>query len=564
MKRALLASVGASVLFVAHAAAAQDAISNATRLQPPQNVGSAAGSLITDQQRPDRAPIVPQAQASTLQQAAPVVGLRQPAQTAVLRSVKFEGSTIPDEDLYTALSAFEGKPVTNELLQALANAVTAAYAKSNIALFNVYIPPQTLAEGQVTVQVTEGSIGQVILTGDVKTRHLRLLRKYAAKLAEERPLTRATLERYLSLIRDIPGLKVVPALTGSKTPGVQVLTLDIDRTPYRAQLTFDDRGIARLGRIQAQAQFTAYSVFQQGDQTVISVAAPPLEVSRFQFVSIAHSTPIGADGLRLGGNFSYLRTRPKDSVPGRNLTGTAKTAGINLSYPIKRSYNENLYVTASLDGQDADNAAFSQTFSSDHSRAVRLAGSWSKQAARNASSVSLSVSQGVDILSATVDSRLTDKDYRKLNILVARNQALTDRLIARVKATAQLSEKRLPNVEQFTLGGEQFGRAFATAYLLGDEGVAVSGELAYITKAILPRWFKSSEVYGFGDWGQTTFRERVGFVPRTTTEIASVGMGARFNYGDKIVFNVEGATAVEKPESLDDAWRFSFGWRSLF
>lgn len=559
MTRVLLTSIGAAALLSASGAAAQDALSNAMRLNPTPSSPTATGSLITDQNRPDRAPIVPQAESQSLHQAAPIVGLAPPPAT-VLRALRIEGSTLPDDTLYGALSEFEGKPVTNALLQALANAITTVYAKSNIAIFNVYIPAQTMADGQVTVQVTEGSIGQVVLTGDVKTRHLRLLKKYAAHLADERPLTRATLERYLSLIRDIPGLKVKPTLAPSKTPGVQVLTLEIDRTPYRAQLTFDDRGLQRLGRVQAQVQLTAYSVFQQGDQTVISLAAPPLDPEVFQYVGVAHSMPIGADGLRLGANVGYLRTRPRDSV----IRGEAKSAGLNLTYPLKRSYAENLYLTLGLDGQDSDNAAFGQVFTSDHSRTARVAASWSKQAARNATSVSLSVSQGLDALGARLDDRLTDATYRKLNVLVARNQALTDKIVARVKATAQLSEKRLPAIEQFTLGGEQFGRAFPTAYLMGDAGVALSGELAYVSGSFLPRWFKSQEIYGFGDWGETTLRARPGYIARNTVDLASVGLGARFNYRDRIIFNVEGATAVEKPESLDDAWRFSFGWRSLF
>src|SRR5690606_9979270 len=128
---------------------------------------------------------------------------------------------------------------------------------------------------------------------------------------------------------------------------------------------------------------------------------------------------------------------------------------------------------------------------------------------------------GLNSLGARSDDRLTDADFRKLNLYVSRNQALGDKLVARVRAMAQVSEKRLPSAEQLALGGDAFGRAFSSAYVVGDSGAAVLGELAW-----LPGRPAGSEIYGFVDWGTATTRARFGgLLPRATYDLSSAGAG---------------------------------------
>src|SRR3546814_17175573 len=81
------------------------------------------------------------------------------------------------------------------------------YGKGDVSLYTIVVPQQNLSDGVLTLRVVEGYIDDVVITGDVKGRGLDLVRRYAARLAAEKPLRRPTLERYLSLIRDIPGLE---------------------------------------------------------------------------------------------------------------------------------------------------------------------------------------------------------------------------------------------------------------------------------------------------------------------------------------------------------------------
>src|SRR3546814_14097982 len=96
----------------------------------------------------------------------------------------------------------------------------------------------------------------VVITGDVKGRGLDLVRRYAARLAAEKPLRRQTLERYLSLIRDIPGLETAVQLLNLQTAGAVRLVLTLKHDALAFGLVVNNRGIAHPGRTPVQGQKT--------------------------------------------------------------------------------------------------------------------------------------------------------------------------------------------------------------------------------------------------------------------------------------------------------------------
>src|SRR3546814_6341081 len=146
-----------------------------------------------------------------------------------------------------------------------------SYVCSSDLLYTIVVPQQNLSDGVLTLRVVEGYIDDVVITGDVKGRGLDLVRRYAARLAAEKPLRRPTLERYLSLIRDIPGLETEVQLLNLQTAGAVRLVLTLKHDDLDFGLVVNNRGIANLGRTQVQANATANSLFRQGDQTRLTV-----------------------------------------------------------------------------------------------------------------------------------------------------------------------------------------------------------------------------------------------------------------------------------------------------
>jgi len=476
-----------------------------------------------------------------------------------LRAVQIERSSLPPAALEAAWRPFVGQRLDTPGLVRLTDALAAVYARNDIAIYTVLVPDQTFADGVLRVRTLEGHVDEIRISGPTSRLDRELVDRYAAKLRAETPLRRSTLERQISLIRDIPGLDADMQLKNGQ--GADGVRLDLVLTPHPVQvgLSINNRGTAYLGRTQAQADLYFNSLLRQGDRTRLTFAVPT-DVERFQAYAIEHSQPIGADGLTVSANAGYLRTRPE----GTDIRGHAKSAGVQLSYPLIRGYSRDVYVTLGLDGVDADNAFLGFTFSDERTRALRAALSYSAQTDRRLVYGSATLSQGIAGLGARATPGVSERDFRKLNARAGANFAIADRWAVRFAAAGQWTGDRLAGTEQFTLGGDTFGRGYAASIIAGDYGYAGSVEAAWRPPG-LPTVLGGSEAYAFVDGGKVWYRGRLG-AATDSASLRSAGLGVRAAVAGKAVVQLEAAKPLSNSTPfLDDrGWRGVFAVRTLF
>ena len=507
--------------------------------------------LIIDQGRPDRiqptAPVAPP-EADKLNEKG-LAHVDAAGSGTPIRRIAFDGTKVP-ASVADAARPFIGQPATRELLDRLARALSDAYAKSDVALYTIAVPAQDLSRGVVHILVAEGFIEHIVYPKGSSP----LLRAYGGRLAAEKPLTRRGLERYLSLMRDIPGAKIdATLLRGSKAGGV-ILSLVPTRKHSDFALGFDNQGTRQLGTAQMHAEAHGYGLLRDGDRTDLTLQAAP-DFHRFRYLSLAHSTPLGSDGLSAGLSGGYLETRPK----GSDVFGKAELLGVSLSYPLIRGYRRNLMLSLSLDGLNSDAAQFGALASSDRTRALRAAAGYSDVRTKRVVTAGATVSRGLDILGARSLAGINDTTFTKVNIRATVDQQIGKRLVARLGFSGQYSRNRLAAAEQFAVGGAEFGRAFDAAILTGDRGAASSGEIAFRPK--LPARFEGSEIYGFADGARIRVNSRW-IQPGARYDLASAGGGVRFAYARHASLNLEAARVIDKPYSgySGDNWRFNVRW----
>jgi hemolysin activation/secretion protein len=528
----------------------------------PAGVWAAPGSsLIIDQNRTDRNPPAPAPQKKAASPAGSAVNAAGPdIQPFTVTSVQLEGATIPAALVGPAFHPFIGQRLDSAGLTRLTQAAAAAYAKSNVALYTILLPNQTFAGGVVHLRVVEGYIAHVTVKDDGNAgKDVGLVRRYASRVLVEKPLQASTIQRSILLIRDIPGLKADVQFLRGAAPGAVDLAIDIKRRAFEIGVGVNDRGTAELGRTQVEVDLTANSLIRPGDQTRLTVAAPT-DIQRFQYYALAHSELLNDDGLTLTGSIGYLRTLPK-SIP---IHGTAETAALSLSYPLIRSNSQNLSLTGSIDGVNSDDALFGQDISNDHTRALRVAAAYSHTFTHMSLAASATGSFGLDGLGAQVTSALlSDKTFKKVNGRIALDYRPVPQWTLRLRGIGQWTGDRLPAVEQLPLGGDEFGRAFESAAVVGDNGVAGSAEVGYAPKG-LPRLIRGSEVYGYVDDGEVWLLDRV-IIPKQSFDLASGGFGVRLAVTPKAVVQLEAAKALKDPIPGDSGkWRLVVSFRTAY
>jgi hemolysin activation/secretion protein len=110
---------------------------------------------------------------------------------------------------------------------------------------------------------------------------------------------------------------------------------------------------------------------------------------------------------------------------------------------------------------------------------------------------------------------------------VGRLQTLTSSMRIYLAAEGQYTWSPLLSSEQFGFGGQQFGRAYDTSELTGDNGIAGSAEFRYSLPSFLPKI--ASEVFTFYDIGRIwNYHE----YESSALSAASTGIGLRLNAGD--------------------------------
>jgi hemolysin activation/secretion protein len=529
-------------------------------LAPRPAWGQAGSSLILDRDRADRQPPAPVLRPKIPAGVTTVANLAQPTSAFIIKAVQLDGATAPRGVINEAFRPFIGQTGDAKLLGRLTDAAAAAYAQSDVALYTILLPNQTFADGVVRMRVVEGYIQSIQIKADGGARRDEaLVRRLAATALHEHPLRKSTLQRALLLIRDVPGLKAEAQLLRGNGPGAVVLQIALTRRPFEVGIGANNRGTAELGRTQVEVDLTANSLFRPGDQTRFTVVVPT-DVQRFQYYALSHSELLTDSGLTGSANIGYLTTRPA-SIP---IHGTAETAGLGLSYPLIRSNVEGLVLTGSLDGVNSDNALFGQMISSDHTRAVRGAIAYTRTLGKVTLAASATGSFGLDILGARVTSPLlSDQTFKKFNGRLGLDAKLAKTWTLRLRSIGQYSGDRLPPVEQIALGGDEFGRAFESAVIIGDSGGAGSAELAY-SPAPLPSLIKGSELYGFIDGGKLWSQDRV-ILPASSESLSSAGFGARLAVANKAMFQLEAAEALVEPlPQGHDGWRVVFGYKSIY
>lgn len=481
-------------------------------------------------------------------------------QSFVLRSVVVDASSLAPGELAAAWRPFVGHLLDTNSLPRITEALEAVYARADIAMYAVTVETQDVANGVLRIRMLEGSVERAEISAVAGARNRALVQRYVDKIVAERPLRQSTLQRYVSATRDIPGLDSQVRLETGDADGGMRMKLALRPHPVQLGLAINNQGVAYLGRTQVQADLYFNSVLRQGDQTRLTVAAP-WETRLLQSYSVEQVEPIGANGLVATLSANYLRTRPKDT----DLLGHATTVGVQLSYPLLRSYDQSLVVSLGADGVNNQNAFLGFTFADDRTRALRATVAYDRQAGRLLLAARGALSLGIDGLGARATERGSgNPDFRKLNGKVGASFGLGERATLRLNAAGQWTSEHLPATEQFALGGAAFGRGYAASVIAGDYGIAGSAELAYLP-ARMPAVLRGSESFAFIDGGSIGFKTRSGWAPNHAT-LASAGIGVRAKVADRAVVQLEAAKPIDNrlPFLGRRSWRGVATIRALF
>lgn len=530
----LLLSVALSSLYTPHALATPQATPD-ERLNP--------GS------RPET-PVIDPDSAEAPERGIVDVAAAVPAASAVpIRGVQFKGTDVPAV-VASASLPFLGRPADTETLKEMAAAMSAAYKKSNVALFTLAIPPQDLSDGVVEVLIAEGHIAETVTRTDGEVQERRQLQGYLRPLLAEKPASRESFERGMTLARRAEGVKVTPGLRTAPEPGAVILVLDVEDKKDGFAVGYDSRESRLIDSGRLSASGFVYSKLREGDALRGRLSSTP-DGRQSRSASLQYTTPIGTDGLTLTAAGAYQETRPA-SFPIRG-DATFLTAG--LAYPVLLNFNRELAINASLDRIESSNSALGAVIADENITAARLGARGAWVTSKRSASLNFTLAQGLDIGDVRSSVAGSDTAFTKANATGSFVQAVGEDLFLRLKASGQWTDDILPANERLMIGGIEYGRGFSNGLVSFDKGYAVSLEPAWRPLDDGP--FARSEIYLFADHADGSLLGP----GAQTLDLSSAGIGARISYKNYATLGLEWAEPLSLPlRGINENGVFTVTW----
>jgi hemolysin activation/secretion protein len=481
----------------------------------------------------------------------------------VIRSVRVVGSTIYSADELKSLYAdLLDRETTLQTVYDIARRITAKYGADGYVLSRAIVPPQQFNPkgAAVRIQVIEGWVNKVDWPTKL-SRYRDFFTDYAAKITAERPVNIKTIERYLLLANDLPGLKFSTSLRPSaKEVGASTLVVEVTEKPLDANARVDNRGTPSRGPYQFLTSATLNNILGQHEALTISYAGvSPLK--QLQYIYGNYKQVLNSEGLTAFVDGSYSWGRPGTQALELLDFATRSTVVEAGAYvPLVRARERNLTLTGLAFMSDNYSDILEQPFNVDRLRGLRAkADADIADGLKGVNQFNVTFSQGIDGLGSTdngnpLASRAAGRvDFSKIEGTVSRTQPLFDKFSAYLSAYGQYAMTPLLSPEQCGYGGRFFGRAFDPSQLLGDSCFEALAELRYDIP-IVSAAVTQAQLYGFTDYGKLYTLDAAIGTP-AVVDGASAGAGLRLGLTNYVNVDVQAAKGIEGPRN---DWRFFF------
>ena len=474
----------------------------------------------------------------------------------VLKAVSVEGVTVYSQEELKSLYAdsLARKIVPVAAAQAIANRITTRYRNDGYVLCQAVVPRQDLRNGTLHIRVVEGFVDRVIIEGDGKDTDGRgLVEQYGEKIAQDRPVRIDTLERYLLLMNDLPGMTAHSVLQPSADAfGAANLVVTLTRKRVDGTLSTDNRVTRYLGSLQQSATLAVNSLAGLDERTQLqaSMANPARAMHVF---GLQHEEQLGSEGTRIVLSASQTRTEPEGTLAPLELESIADDLLLTVQHPFIRRRTDTLNGRIAFDYRNTDTTVFrSTTLTSDRVRALRFGGNYTfADPWRGTDLVDVQTSRGLNVFNASASGDVQSQaaapaGFTKLNLDASRIQALPGAFTLFTGFSIQVAANPLLAAEQFTIGGPAFGSAYDPGVLAGDHGAAGRAELRYSGENPVGKLSLTYQLYGFYDGGAVWDKTKT----PVANSLASTGLGVRVTVGPHLSGGGELAVPLTRGTNL--------------
>lgn len=564
----LLNSMGVQTVNAQAVDLAQQSNPNPTlpeRLPQPQDIQPPAPAPLPSTEPPQQLP----PPSELLEPPSPDINPQQPAPTDTPQTITVErfevvGSTVfSQEELAQATAEFTKRPITlAELFQARSK-ITELYVSKGYITSGAYIPPQTIQSGVIKIQVVEGRLEDIQITGNRRLNPNYVRSRLA--IATQPPLNRDKLLEALQLLQLNPLIQNLSAeLSAGSRPGTSILQVQIaEARTGNVQLALDNGRSPGVGSFRRRIQVSEANLLGLGD----SLSAGYSNTDGSNTFDTSYTLPLnarnGSISFNFGTSWSSVIERPFDDL---GIESSSRYYEISYRQPLVQSPTQELIIGLTASRRESEISSsrleefgiFPNILSpgaDERGRtrisALRFFQEWTTRNSREVLALRSQFNLGIGAFNATVNAQAPDSRFFSWQGQAQWARLLAPDTLLILKANAQIASTRLLSLEQFGLGGLDSVRGYRQDYLLTDNGAFASAEVQ-IPILRLPQASGLLQVIPFVDLGMAWNNQQANPDPNA---LAAVGLGLRWSSGDRFTARLDWGIPLVSVDSQTRTWQ---------
>ena len=460
----------------------------------------------------------------------------------VVRSLHVTGETrFSEAELIAATGFRPGRALDLRDLRLMAGRISDFYNRRGYFVAEAYVPAQDMQDGAITLAVIEGHYGKVALDNHTNLSN-GLARSILGGLNPRDIVASGPLERRLLILSDVPGVVVKSTLSPGATVGASDLTVALTPAPrISGSIDADNAGDPYSGTYRLGATMNINDPTGHGDMITLRA------LSSFDGLNYGRAAyQFQIQDLTVGFSYAALDYRLHGAFESLGASGTAEVASVYASYPLIRSYDNNLALVSDFDDrtfQDKEAAVFSDVDKTEYATLVGISGDHHDTLGGGGwDQYSLGYTFG-DLDIRTPAARAIDAgaarangDYGKLSYSLSRLQTVVGPLSVYGLIRGQVASKNLDISEKMELGGAYGVRAYQEGEIYADDGYIATVEARLMLPTPPEPIPGRLQLIGFVDTAEASTNHHPWFAGPNREQVSGAGVGVNwFAPGDFVV-----------------------------
>lgn len=382
---------------------------------------------------------------------------------------------IPDEEIDRILSEYEGKRLTLFEIYEIADELTGIYHDRGYGLASVTVPAQKVADGEVLLEVIEGRVAKINVTGN-QAVDFEFVENQLDRLEPGRVFRSSALESELLLLNDMPGINARAVVSPGDEFGTSDLLIRIEEDRFDYDVSLDNYGRDAIGELRLGANAGVNTLLLNGDR--LSAGIVESESNLLTYGRVAYSAPVGTWGGRIRGSYNTADYDVGGAIFGAaSISGTNEIARVEYSHPFERSRRSNMVGGVAIERTTTEVELLGGALTSETELNLLEFSWYTNRVYDDGSHYSLLTTLDGNGKSydqpAQVSFPPAPRDDQQAKLRIDGNHVwrFARRWSLRSRGVAVYSSDPLVDTEKFSLGGPYSVRAFVPAEARGDRGL---------------------------------------------------------------------------------------------